>query len=61
MRTRVKVCCIASPEEAALAIAADAIRSVRPYGLDICSGVRTDGRLDPDKLHAFMRVVAAAA
>ena len=25
---------------------ADAIRQVRPYGVDLCSGVRTDGRLD---------------
>jgi len=32
----------------------DAIRQVRPFGLDLCSGVRTDGRLDPEKLKAFM-------
>lgn len=31
-----------------------AIETVRPYGLDICSGVRTDGKLDPVKLRAFM-------
>ena len=30
-----------------------AIRSVRPYGVDVCSGLRTDGRLDPAKLAAF--------
>lgn len=33
----------------------DAVRTVRPYGLDVCSGVRTDGRLDRDKLAAFVR------
>lgn len=33
---------------------AEAIRQVRPFGLDLCSGVRTDGRLDPAKLRAFM-------
>lgn len=36
---------------------ADAIRQVRPYGVDICSGVRTDGRLDEAKLATFMRAV----
>lgn len=36
---------------------AEAIRQVRPYGVDICSGVRTDGRLDEAKLAAFMRAV----
>lgn len=30
-----------------------AIEEVQPYGLDLCSGVRTDGRLDPHKLEAF--------
>ena len=37
---------------------AEAIATVDPYGLDICSGVRTGGRLDPAKLAAF---VAAAS
>lgn len=36
---------------------ADAIRQVRPYGLDLCSGVRTDGQLDPEKLAAFVSAV----
>ena len=31
----------------------EAIDSVQPYGLDICSGVRTDGKLNPLKLEAF--------
>lgn len=39
---------------------ADAIRQVRPYGLDLCSSVRTDGKLDPDKLNAFMRAARLA-
>lgn len=37
-----------------------AIEQVRPYGVDVCSGVRTDGRLDPEKLHAFMTAVGSA-
>ena len=32
---------------------ADAIRQVRPFGVDVCSGVRTEGRLDPRNLEAF--------
>lgn len=36
---------------------AEAIRQVRPFGVDLCSGVRTDGRLDPVKLAAFVRAV----
>jgi len=32
---------------------------VRPYGFDICSGVRTDDRLDAAKLAAFFAAVAA--
>lgn len=31
----------------------EAIDTVAPYGLDICSGVRTDGKLDLRKLEAF--------
>lgn len=33
---------------------AEAIRTVQPYGVDVCSGVRTAGRLDAAKLEAFM-------
>jgi phosphoribosylanthranilate isomerase len=40
---------------------ADAIRTVRPFGVDLCSGVRTDGMLDEQKLGALMRAVHAAA
>ncbi|ODV17682.1 MAG: N-(5'-phosphoribosyl)anthranilate isomerase [Lysobacteraceae bacterium SCN 69-25] len=32
---------------------AEAIRTVRPFGLDLCNGVRRDGRLDADRLAAF--------
>lgn len=39
--------------------AGEAIRSVRPFALDICSGVRTQGRLDPTKLAAFVRAIQA--
>jgi phosphoribosylanthranilate isomerase len=39
---------------------AEAIAAVAPHGVDICSGVRTGGRLDADKLRAFMQAVSAA-
>ncbi|MEZ4378833.1 MAG: phosphoribosylanthranilate isomerase [Gemmatimonadales bacterium] len=32
---------------------ARAVEVVRPHGVDVCSGVRTEGRLDPGKLAAF--------
>lgn len=37
--------------------AAEAVAAVRPFGLDVCSGVRTDGRLDADKLSRFFAAV----
>ena len=37
-----------------------AIREVRPYGVDLCSGVRTDDGLDAGKLRAFVDEVAKA-
>jgi phosphoribosylanthranilate isomerase len=40
--------------------AAEAIRAVRPWGLDVCSGVRTDGRLDAGKLARLFEAVRAA-
>jgi phosphoribosylanthranilate isomerase len=36
---------------------AAAIRQVQPFGVDVCSGVRTDRRLDPAKLGAFFEAV----
>lgn len=40
--------------------AAEAIRQVRPFGLDICSGLRTDGHLDENKLARFVAAVRQA-
>jgi phosphoribosylanthranilate isomerase len=37
--------------------AADAVRRVRPFGLDVCSGVRSGGRLDAAKLAALVTAV----
>ncbi len=38
-----------------------AIHQVRPYGVDLCSGVRTEDELDVDKLRDFMAGVGAIA
>ena len=35
----------------------EAIEKVKPFGVDICSGVRTNGKLDEEKLSAFVRAV----
>lgn len=35
----------------------EAIETVQPFGLDLCSGVRTDGKLDAVKLAAFFNAV----
>ena len=37
-----------------------AVRYVRPFALDVCTGVRTDGKLDEAKLRQFFSEVAAA-
>lgn len=34
-----------------------AFETVRPFGLDLCTGVRTDGKLDPNKLRAFFDAI----
>jgi len=39
---------------------ARAIEQVRPFGVDVCSGVRTDGKLDEKKLAAFVAAVREA-
>ena len=36
----------------------DAVATVRPFGLDLCSSVRTDGRLDEHKLAAFFAALS---
>lgn len=38
---------------------AAALSTVEPFGLDVCSGVRSDDRLDPERLGAFLAAVAA--
>jgi phosphoribosylanthranilate isomerase len=35
----------------------EAIETVQPFGVDICSGVRTNGQLDATKLKAFISAV----
>jgi len=40
---------------------AAAIGAVRPYGVDVCTGVRTEGRLDERKLARFVSAVRDAA
>lgn len=39
----------------------EAIEAVEPFGIDLCSGVRTHGRLCAEKLAQFMRAVHGAA
>ena len=41
--------------------AAEALRQAKPAGLDVCSGLRTDGKLDEAKLAAFMGAARGAA
>ena len=36
---------------------ADAVAVVEPFGLDLCSGVRTNDNLDPVKLRAFFAAI----
>jgi len=38
----------------------EAIRLVRPYGVDLCSSVRTNGRLDGEKLGRFFGAVQSS-
>lgn len=38
-----------------------AIHATQPYGVDLCSGVRTDGNLDQQKLASFFTAVEHAA
>jgi phosphoribosylanthranilate isomerase len=36
---------------------AEAVARVRPFGVDLCSSVRSQGRLDADKLSAFFAAI----
>ena len=36
---------------------ANAVRQVRPFGVDVCSGLRTDGKLDERRLAAFVQAI----
>lgn len=38
----------------------EAVAQVRPHGVDLCSAVRTDGKLDAAKLRAFVDALRAA-
>ena len=39
----------------------EAIETVHPFGVDVCTGVRTNGQLDEVKLAAFFQAVRATA
>jgi phosphoribosylanthranilate isomerase len=39
----------------------EAIARVRPYGIDVCSGVRTAGALDPERVRAFTAAINAVS
>lgn len=38
---------------------AEAAGTVQPFGVDVCSGLRTEGRLDPSRLSAFFAALPA--
>jgi phosphoribosylanthranilate isomerase len=35
----------------------EAVIKVKPFGIDVCSGVRTNGKLDEEKLMAFVQTI----
>ncbi len=63
---RLCTACIATPPKLFLAggltpeNVGQAIEEVGPFGLDVCSGVRTDGKLDAAKLKRFFAAVRSA-
>lgn len=57
MAIRIKICCSQFAEEAEMAIAARPIATVHPFGVDICSALREDGKRVPDKLHIYVQAV----
>lgn len=38
---------------------AEALNTVAPFGVDVCTGVRTDGALDDAKLSAFVEAAGS--
>ena len=40
---------------------AEAVSMVKPYGIDLCSGVRTNGKLDEKKLNSFFNALHGAS
>jgi phosphoribosylanthranilate isomerase len=41
--------------------AAEAYRQVRPFGIDLCTGVRRGGRLDAERLSGLFAALAPPA
>lgn len=39
---------------------ARAVKEVQPFGIDLCSGIRTNGQLDPLKLNALVQAIRIA-
>ena len=38
----------------------EAIQKVKPYGIDLCTGLRTNNKLDKNKLNVFMEAIKRA-